>query len=264
MNEPSEQTSGNIVLLAKDGADISVVQAVERQLNVVAVRQLPDALADSITLQIDADGLALVEKGCVLRGDFTRLLPRLVPNNLNHELLVKAAKLKGISGPLTAVDATAGLGEDAFLLAAAGFHVRLYERDPVIAALLYDALRRGAMHPELAPVMARMRLYMEDSITALPRLAPPPDIVVLDPMFPQRKKSGLIKKKFQLLHRLEQPCAEEQALLDAALSCHPRRIVIKRPLRGPALAGLQPSYTLKGNSIRYDCIVCAQHGPAQI
>lgn len=209
-------------------------------------------------LQTDENGLALIENGHELRGDFTKLLPRLIPNNLNRELLVKASKLKGVPGPLTAVDATAGLGEDAFLLAAAGFHVHLYERNPTIAALLSDALRRGAEDPKLAPVIGRMEFHEEDSITALSQLTFSPDIVVLDPMFPERQKSGLIKKKFQLLHQLEQPCSEERALLDAAISCKPRRIVIKRPSKGPYLAGVTPSYSLKGKSIRYDCIVISQ------
>ena len=43
-----------------------------------------------------------------------------------------------------AVDATAGLGEDSLLLAAAGFEVTLCEADPVIAVLLEDALTRAA------------------------------------------------------------------------------------------------------------------------
>lgn len=206
-------------------------------------------------LQTDENGLALIENGHELRGDFARLLPRLFPNNLNRELLVRASRLKGVPGPLTAVDATAGLGEDAFLLAGAGFHVHLYERNPAIADLLSDALRRGAEDPRLAPVIGRMEFHEEDSIAALSQLPFAPDIVILDPMFPERRKSGLIKKKFQLLHHLESPCSEEKAMLDAAISCGPRKIVIKRPLKGPYLAGAAPSYSLKGKSIRYDCIV---------
>lgn len=249
--------SKTILLYANSDADKSAVRFVEEKLQIKAVRDA-SVSSNDVYLQIDAEGLALVENGRVLRGDFTKMLPRLVPNNLNHELLVKACKLKGIPGPLTAVDATAGLGEDAFLLAAAGFHVRLYERNPIIAVLLYDALRRGSESPDLAPVIGRMQLQMEDSIAALPQLTPPPDIVVLDPMFPSRQKSGLIKKKFQLLHQLEQPCSEENILLNAAISCSPRRIVIKRPLKGPYLAGMKPSYSLKGKSIRYDCMVLPQ------
>ena len=160
------------------------------------------------------------------------------------------------------MDATAGLGEDAFLLAGAGFSVSLYERDPVIALLLWDALRRGRACPDTAPVLERMELHMADSVAALPRLALPPDLVLLDPMFPQRQKSGLIKKKFQLLHLLEQPCQDEEALLEAALACSPRKIVIKRPAKGPCLAGRKPSYSLRGGSIRYDCLICpGREGP---
>lgn len=250
---------GNIpekmALFAQSGADPSLVRFFEEALDTSAAQGTAAPSSDGCYLQIDGAGLSLVENGRVLRGDFTKMLPRLIPNNLNRELLVKACRGKGMPGRLSAVDATAGLGEDAFLLAAAGFHVQLYERNPVIAALLSDALRRGSGHPALAPIVSRMQLHREDSITALPQLPVPPDVVVLDPMFPGRQKSGLIKKKFQLLHQLEQPCDEENALLQAALSCAPRRVVIKRPLKGPCLAGYKPSYTLQGRSIRYDCIV---------
>lgn len=252
----------DIILYAKDSADKSLVQSAEEALQICSVHDPSVIPADNYYLQADQDGLALVEKGHVLRGDFTKLLPRLTPNNLNHELLVKASKLKNIQGCPTAVDATAGLGEDSFLLAAAGFYVHLYERNPVISILLFDALRRASENPDLAPVVGRMQLHRDDSITMLPRLTPSPDIVVLDPMFPTRQKSGLIKKKFQLLQQLEQPCSEENALLNAAISCNPRRIVIKRPLKGPYLAGVKPSYTLKGRSIRYDCIVVLQRSEA--
>lgn len=245
----------NMILYAKPDAAPALVRLAEETLNTGAVREPSLLSLDDVYLQADADGLALAENGRLLRGDFTGLLPRLLPHNLSHELLVKAARLKGVQGCPTAVDATAGLGEDSFLLAAAGFQVDLYERNPVIALLLHDALDRGLKNPALAPVLGRMRLHMEDSVTALPRLTPSPDIIVLDPMFPARQKSGLIKKKFQLLQQLEQPCAEENALLEAALACRPRRIVIKRPLKGPFLGGRKPSYSLKGKSIRYDCIV---------
>lgn len=257
-HEVERNVTEKMILYAKSNADKSVVQFTEETLNIHAVYELPAVSPDNFYLQADADGLALVENGHVLRGDFTKMLPRLLPNNLNHELLVKAAKLKGVQGPLTAVDATAGLGEDSFLLAAAGYHVHLYERNPIIAVLLSDALRRGSENPDLAPVLRRMELHMEDSISMLPGLTPAPDIVVLDPMFPARQKSGLIKKKFQLLQQLEQPCSEEQTLLQAAISCNPRRIIIKRPQKGPYLAGLKPSYSISGKSIRYDCIVISQ------
>lgn len=201
------------------------------------------------------EGLTLTDGRLALRADFTELLPRLRPGNLQGELLVRAAKLKGLDRPGTAIDATAGLGEDALLLAAAGFSVRLYEYDPVIAALLRDALRRAEETPELAEIVSRMEFFEEDSIAALAKLPAPPDVILLDPMFPARQKSGLIKKKFQLLQQLEQPCADEEALLRAAVAARPRKVVIKRPAKGPYLAGRKPSYSLSGKAIRYDCLV---------
>ena len=79
-------------------------------------------------------------------------------------------------------------------------------------------------------------------------------MVLLDPMFPARTKSAQVKKKFQLLHHLESPCEDEAELLDAALAARPRKVVIKRPPKGPYLAGKKPSYSLTGKAVRYDVI----------
>lgn len=213
-------------------------------------------LAASVGLDLCADdgGLVLVGDGMALRADFTRMLPRLRPDRLARELLVRAARVRGVEAPVV-VDATAGLGEDSLLLAAAGFSVRLYERDPVIAALLRDALERAADLPGLADAVSRMELFEEDSIAAMRTLDTPPDVVLLDPMFPERTKSAAVKKKFQLLHRLERPCDDEFALLDAARAACPRKIVVKRPPKGPLLAGAKPSYQVIGKAVRYDVIV---------
>ena len=114
-------------------------------------------------------GLELVGDGMSVRGDFARLLPRLKPERLNRELLVRAARIKKrrTDESLRAVDATAGLGEDSLLLAAAGFDVLLFERNEVIAALLADALARAAGVPELAEIVDRMRVERADSVQAL-------------------------------------------------------------------------------------------------
>ena len=207
-----------------------------------------------VELRRDAEGLALVGDGMVLRADFARLLPRLRPDRLGRELLVRAARVRGAEAP-TAVDATAGLGEDSLLLAAAGFTVTMFEQDPVIAALLRDALERAANEPQLAGTVARMGLVEGDSVPGLRELDFSPDVVFLDPMFPERTKSAAVKKKFQLLHHLERPCDNEDELLDAALAARPRKIVIKRPPKGPWLAGVKPSHSLAGKAVRYDVIV---------
>ena len=41
----------------------------------------------------------------------------------------------------------------------------------------------------------------------------------------------------------------------AAVSAGPRKIVIKRPLKGPFLAGRKPDYSITGKTIRYDCLL---------
>lgn len=243
----------------------------------------------------DENGLKLTDGELELRGDFTKLLPRLKYNNLTHEILIKAAKIKGSERECTLIDATAGLGEDSLLFAAAGFRVIMFERDPVIAALLKDAMVRAGQLPELAPIMVRMELVETDSISALRRLAEGlesheyrenpadpvaltkaamndgiidaylssilpahPDVIFLDPMFPERQKSALIKKKMQLLQKLESPSTDEQAMLEAAVAVRPRKIVVKRPLKGPYLAGRKPDYSISGKAIRCDCYVFAR------
>lgn len=224
----------------------------------VPVNAAAEAERAGLKLIRDDNGcLTLTDGNLSICADLSENLRRLRQDNLSRELLVRTARIKHSSDTLTAIDATAGFGEDSLLLAAAGFRVKLYEYDPVICALLSDALIRAACVPQLKDIVGRMKLINADSITSMRSLAETPDVILLDPMFPAREKSALIKKKFQLLQRLEQPCADEEALLDAAVDAHPHKIVIKRPLKGPFLAGRKPDYSIKGKAIRYDCIVLA-------
>ena len=206
-------------------------------------------------------GLALTDGTLTLCADFVQMLPRIRRGNLAGEMLVKAARIRNAKDILTVLDATAGLGQDSLLLAAAGFRVILYEKDPIIAALLADALQRAAEDAELKEIVQRMHFTEGDSVAAMREIADgnaaSPDVILLDPMFPERHKSALVKKKFQLLHGIEKPCENEEELLEAAISAHPRKIVIKRPAKGPYLSGRKPDYSLRGKAIRYDCFVFA-------
>lgn len=214
-----------------------------------------DGAEQALTLKLDRDGLSLLSEGQVLRGDFTRLLPRLKAGRLTGELLVRAAKIKGETGPLTAVDATAGLGEDSLLLAAAGFHVTLYERNPVIYELLRDAVERAKEIPELEETVSRMQLRNEDSVEAMAGLENTPDVVLLDPMFPERQKSALVKKKLQMIQKLELPCMDERNLLITAMRTKPKKLIVKRPPKGPYLAEIKPDHSITGKAVRFDCFV---------
>ena len=213
------------------------------------------ALPEGLELRRDERGLALVGDGMELRGDFSRMLARLRPANLNKELLVRAARIRGVEGPLSAVDATAGLGEDSLLLAAAGYEVTLCERDSVIAALLADTIERARQDSRLAEFARRMTLAPGDAVATLGTLDHTPDVVFLDPMFPERRKRAATNKKLQLFRQLECPCEDEETLMAAALAVHPRKVVVKRPLKGPHLAGVKPSSSLAGKVVRYDVVV---------
>ncbi len=222
--------------------------------------ELAEATARERGLELRRDdlGLVLVGGDLELRGDLARVAPRLRHDRLSQELLVRAAKLRPRdTAPLRAVDATAGLGEDAMLLAAAGFEVTLFERDPVVFALLYDALVRAKADSQLANVAARMTLVAGDSVQGLGSLGFVPDVVFLDPMFPAKRKSSATNKKLQLLQALESPATDEEALLAAAIAAGPRKVVVKRPPKGPSLAGRKPSHVVRGKAVRYDCYALA-------
>ena len=238
-----------ITIYCGDNGDRDAADMLSRQLGV----PLADSMGEALTLVFDGTGLSLVGSGMRYQGDFSRMLNRVTKGRLHHEMIVKLAKTK-TEHPV-AVDAAAGMGEDSFLLAAAGYEVYLFERDRVIAALLGDALRRAGQDEQLRGIVGRMHLKEGDSIELMPQLGITPEIVYLDPMFPPRKKSGLIHKKLQLIQKLEQPCADERELFDAAAALHPKKIIIKRPLNGALLADRKPSYTVKGKAIRYDVVV---------
>lgn len=207
----------------------------------------------SPSLVYEKDGLALVGAGLHLRVDFASMLSRIQQQKLHQELLLKASRIKTNQGHSPyAIDATAGLGEDAFLLAAAGFEVDLYEQNPSIAALLRDGLARALNDERLAQTAKRMTLHEADSVSAMRALPRSPDVIYLDPMFPEKTKNAATKKKFQLLHFLEAPCTNEEGLLKAALRATPQKVIVKRPAKGPDLAGIKPAYRISGKAVRYD------------
>lgn len=241
--------SEKLVVCMGKGAQRDAAAALARRVDA----PLSDTPGPQLTLMVDGSGISLMGYGLSYRGDFEQMLHRITKGRLQHEMLVHVSKTDDPHP--TAVDATAGMGEDAFLLAASGYSVTLFEQNPVIAALLKDALRRAKKHPDLKEIAQRMQLVEGNSIELLPKLGIVPDLIYLDPMFPARQKSGLINKKLQLIQKLEHPCVEEEALLNMAMAVHPQKIIIKRPLKGANLAGREPSYSVKGKAIRYDCIV---------
>jgi 16S rRNA (guanine1516-N2)-methyltransferase len=168
--------------------------------------------------------------------------------------LARAIGLKGGVNPAV-LDATAGLGRDAFVLACLGCSVHLVERSPVIAALVRDGLERAAQDPEIGAILReRLRLTVTDSRTLLANLGESerPDVVYLDPMYPHRRKAALVKKEMRLLRGLVGDDPDAPVLLAAALRCARRRVVVKRPRLAPFLEGSRPAMSITAENTRFD------------
>ena len=168
--------------------------------------------------------------------------------------LARAVGLKG-GMPPTVVDATAGLGRDAFVLACLGCTVYLVERSPIIAALLRDGLLRAERDPEIGSLV-RERLHLtkadgRDYLSSLPEHQRP-EVVYLDPMYPHRQKSALVKKEMRLLRNLIGDDEDASDLLATALACAKRRVVVKRPRLAPALTGPAPGFQIVAPNTRFD------------
>ena len=157
--------------------------------------------------------------------------------------------VRAVGSGLEVLDATAGLGRDAFLLASAGNRMHLLEREPAIYALLADGLRRAAADPDLAPIVERMRLHCVDfrNWNGERRY----DVVYLDPMFPRPEKRARGKKEMVFLQRLAGE-GEESGLLARALGCARSRVVVKRPPREAWIDAKEPSFSYRGRVSRYD------------
>ena len=168
------------------------------------------------------------------------------------EAVAKAVGVK--SGYLPdVVDATAGLGRDAFVLAAIGCRVRMLERHPVVAALLDDGLQRGYQDAEIGGwLRERLTLIHAPSAQALGEITPAPDVVYLDPMYPHRQKSAMVKKEMRVFQSLVGADEDADALLAPARRLAKKRIVVKRPDYAPPLAGIATQSAVVTKSHRFD------------
>ncbi|GAB6386760.1 class I SAM-dependent methyltransferase [Stutzerimonas marianensis] len=168
------------------------------------------------------------------------------------QMIAKAVGIQPGIRP-SVLDATAGLGRDAFVLATLGCELTLCERQPLIAALLEDGLARARADAEVAAIVARMRLLHGNAIELMDLWqGEPPQVIYLDPMFPHRDKSALVKKEMRLFRPFVGDDLDAATLLDRALALATHRVVVKRPRKAPAIEGARPSYCLEGKSSRYD------------
>lgn len=170
-------------------------------------------------------------------------------SNYKNELIARACRVKQ-KFPLTILDATAGFGRDAFVLANLGHNITLLERSPIMAALLADGIKHAlTAYPELS-----MMLIETDAKNYLQQLSADayPDVIYLDPMFPHRTKSALVKKSMRLLRDLIGEDEDAEDLLQIALVRAKYRVVVKRPRLAPALGDTVPNFEIMGKSCRFD------------
>lgn len=174
-------------------------------------------------------------------------------------------------GRPTVLDATAGLGADAFRLAYHGCRVTAIERSATLFALLQDGLARAERVPEIHQHLAdRLRLVHADARDVLRHMSGTaaldghlpdgaPDVVYLDPMFPPRKSSALVKIEMRILRRLVGDDADAGELFALARAVARQRVVVKRHRRAAPLAP-GPSHSHCDTTTRYDVYVRASGG----
>ncbi len=170
--------------------------------------------------------------------------------------IAKAIGFHKIKSPKV-LDLTAGMGGDAFVLATLGAEITMIERNPIVHALLKDALARISLSADsdLKDIYSRITLIKEDAFKALEDLNTDtlPDVIYLDPMFPTRSKSAQVKKEMQFFHDIVGEDQDSELLLLQALSKAKKRIVVKRPRLAERLTDeVKPSFVITGKSTRYD------------
>lgn len=168
------------------------------------------------------------------------------------EAVAKAVGIKGDYLP-TVIDGTAGLGRDAFVLASIGCKVRLVERHPVVAALLEDGLNRAYQDAEIGEFMReRMQLLPVNSIIELDIEQDSADVVYLDPMYPHKQKSALVKKEMRVFQSLVGADLDADHFLLPARQLAKKRVVVKRPDYASFLAEQKPDFSQETKNHRFD------------
>ena len=107
--------NNEIVVCFEKGGQKDMAEAFARRIGA----EISEKPGPKLTILFHAKGVSLTGYGLSYQGDFENMLHRVTNGRLQHEMLVRAAKSD--KPGRKAIDATAGMGEDAFLLAAQGY-----------------------------------------------------------------------------------------------------------------------------------------------
>ena len=182
------------------------------------------------------------------------ILHRLKYGKGRGQNLAKAVGFK-FNKNRTIIDATAGLGYDAFILASLGANVTLIERSEKIYDLLKAAISEAKLYGgEISNIVNRMNLLFGDSKDILPNIAP--EVILIDTMYKDRKKSALVKNDMRLVREVVGSDSDHVELINVALNNASKRVVIKQPRYAEALDNIKGcSHQILGKTIRYDVYV---------
>jgi len=214
-------------------------------------------------LEFKQDRLELLQSGSKTPGaisiEYTtgKLAHRLRFGGGRGQPLARAVGMKPGFNPAI-IDATAGLGRDGFILASLGSHVTLCERSSILAALLHNGINRAAENTEIGSwVKQRIKLMHLDSAQYLLTLADAqrPDVIYIDPMYPDKKGSALVKKEILALQQLLGPDTDSLSLFQNAIKTAIRRVVVKRPKHADWLHNIKPDTAIESKNTRYDIYV---------
>ncbi len=249
MTMGSDNNSVDVIVsvVAQQDEDVATALQLARQLSLPfgglassrdtkeqATWQLLVATNDRILVRPDA---ARLQVDFTQGKAITRLSQAAKDQNLLRALgLTKLKQSQRLSTKI--IDATAGLGQDAWMMASQGCAVTLLEESLLFAYLLKYALSQAALQPKLKPITQNMTIESFRAQDYLLKLEPQqrPDIIYLDPMFPPRKKQAKVKKGMQFLQALL-PQSDNADLLPCALSVALNRVVVKRPAKAEPLQG---------------------------
>ena len=171
-----------------------------------------------------------------------------------RQALARAVGLKKGNTPRV-LDITAGLARDAYILANLGCRVTLVEQSPVLHTLVEDGIRRGLENQVSAQVLENfVELANAESIEYMRQIDKEarPDVIYMDPMYPERKKSALVKKDMQILQHLLGKDENAPLLLKTALNTAAGRVVVKRPVHAAPVSDIEPSTSISSKKTRYD------------
>ena len=256
----------SIAVLCNDFSKLTLAETLAEKLQVqLLTDQAPDAINTyEFVVEFSDAAIILQQTGRKAPGP---ILAEFTQGAVDHrrkfgggkgQLIAKAVGVKAGCYPHV-LDATAGLGKDSFVLASLGCKTTMLERSPVVQILLEDGLNRALdfaqrEDSELDALLQRMVLIKQSSHSYLESLSPEffPDVIYLDPMFPERQKSADVKKEMAAFHSVVGKDDDADSLLPLALSRVNYRVVIKRPRKAPFLNNQSPSYQLEGKSSRYD------------